>query len=474
MNHIRGWLVTAVSSALLAACSDYQQSTPQFEELPPPLTNVSRSLEAVLEQGTLAEACNEYAASPNDQHLKLKCGKYQFFYEGFDTLGVPVPIMRLLIEDFSEYVGPGFVGLGMYEDPYSEQRFPLGFGETQALSEDVNAVAYTCAACHFSQTDDGLYVVGLANHNLLYGDTLAYMTVAPAVATGVGIDSHPPESIARVSPAVEQALAEGRFNSIIDKLLSLRDIALDPVPFETEQLWMSWQPGVLDFFTFPFPEDGVHIPIRIPSLFDIPTRTETAQFNMRHALLTAAGGGGSLESFVRGFVLTSGGDLERWDAEARSPLVDYIYSLRAPQNRNPPDAAQAGRGRDLFERQGCLDCHDGKAYSGRELFSFAEIGTDDALRYFSDPELDGTFCCGIVPDADSELTQALKAPRLTGIWAHKRFLHNGSLSSLEELLCLNPRAAEDLRQGMSNRGHEYGCELSLADKQDLLAFLRSL
>ena len=75
----------------------------------------------------------------------------------------------------------------------------------------------------------------------------------------------------------------------------------------------------------------------------------------------------------------------------------------------------------------------------------------------------------------SEVTHGLKAPHLTGIWTHRLFLHNGSVTSLEELLCYNgPRPTPGTEQGMSNIGHEFGCELAIDEKDALLAFLRSL
>jgi len=52
-----------------------------------------------------------------------------------------------------------------------------------------------------------------------------------------------------------------------------------------------------------------------------------------------------------------------------------------------------------------------------------------------DPDLDGKPCCGLPPDPAQPLTHGIKSPRLTGSWAFTRFLHNGSVSSLEDLFC---------------------------------------
>ena len=138
------------------------------------------------------------------------------------------------------------------------------------------------------------------------------------------------------------------------------------------------------------------------------------------------------------------------------------------------DHSYVARGADVFTSAGCAGCHDGKSYGGSRIFSFEEIGTDATLKYFSDPDLDGKLCCDLQLYDASEVTHGLKAPHLTGIWTHRVFLHNGSVASLEELLCYDgPRPAPSTEQGMSNVGHEFGCELGVERKDALLAFLRS-
>lgn len=61
------------------------------------LTNVSSDLAAVLENGALAGACDAYAADPQDRRKRLLCGKWQFFYEGFGTAGVPTALVTWAI-----------------------------------------------------------------------------------------------------------------------------------------------------------------------------------------------------------------------------------------------------------------------------------------------------------------------------------------------------------------------------------------
>jgi hypothetical protein len=108
----------------------------------------------------------------------------------------------------------------------------------------------------------------------------------------------------------------------------------------------------------------------------------------------------------------------------------------------------------------------------RTLYDYADIGTDDQLKRWADPELDGTPCCGLTFENGDTLTHKLKSPRLAGLWAMTRFLHNGALDSLEQLLCLAPRP--DTREpAYGAQGHTYGCDAPEADRRDLVDYLKA-
>lgn len=477
MNRRSSYLVVLTTCLLLLACSDGNDHA----SAPSQLVNQSSDLAAVLEHGTLGDACPAYRAQPDNRELLLKCGKYMFFYEGFNTPGVPLPLLTTLINNLPEHVGPGFSKLGFIADPYSTEQLPLGFGKTFSYGS-VEARAFTCAACHFGQAEDGSYVVGLGNHRLDYGTTLLDMMIVPTVATGLeAADKYEAGVIARLQPTLDWIATHDKAPALLADMITIglgmsqSANPLSDIRPDTPRLWTLWQPGVLDFFTSPFPEDDFHIPIRIPSLWEIPTAQDVAELGLPHAMLSAAGGGDSLWSFMRGFIATSKGEVDDWDDDALRPIVEYIYSLQHPRNSATLPRELVARGADVFASAGCANCHNGKAYGGSRLFSFEEIGTDTTLRHFADPDLDGNLCCELQLLGASEVTHALKAPHLTGIWAHRVFLHNGSVASLEELLCYDgPRPAPSLEQGMRNSGHEFGCALATADKDALLAFLRSL
>src|SRR4051812_32774849 len=137
---------------------------------PPPtstLTDVSADLDAVLEHGALAGACDRYRAG--DATARLLCGKSMFFYESFGTGGVPTVLVQFLVDHFPDEIGPGFGKLGMIADPASSTHLPLGLAPTVRLGGTIDAVAFTCASCHFAQLPDGRYAVGAPNHGYEYG-----------------------------------------------------------------------------------------------------------------------------------------------------------------------------------------------------------------------------------------------------------------------------------------------------------------
>jgi mono/diheme cytochrome c family protein len=201
----------------------------------------------------------------------------------------------------------------------------------------------------------------------------------------------------------------------------------------------------------------------------MPTPEEAAAAGMQNEMLAWTGGAESLIAFLDGFVAIGDGSGTAWTHERLSPLQEFLLSLRAPANPTPPPSSLVERGRALFSTAGCLACHDGPRGMGRETYPYDEIGTDDAMRAWGDPELDGSYCCTF----DGVPTHELKSPRLVGLWAQGRFLHNGSVASVEELLCLAPRTPSSL-PAQGSAGHEFGCELSVDDRDALAAYLRSL
>lgn len=483
-------LVVAAAAALTAACdSNTPAGSAASPFAPQPdrsggLTNVSHDLDAILEHGRLEGACERYEASPDDESMRLKCGKYLFFYGTFGTLGAPQAFVDYLLEWFPDIVGSGFSERGMVPDPYSADGYPLGMHPTLPINGVVPALAFTCASCHFGRLPDGRYAVGYGNHAYDYGRQILELVLFPVAAIKGPFrdfgEQHHPDALKKVAPLLDRYDR----NPVMQAELALTVATVLPFAlgfelpsYDDEGFYARWKPGVQDFFIPPTAfNDEVHTLHKIHALWGMPDIAETADSGMVHGMLGWAGSVRTLEEFSEQFVMLGGGEPEEWPRERLQPLVDYIHSLRAPENPDPPPASRVARGERLFVQQACIDCHDGPRGSGRRVYDFSEVGTDDSLRLWADgPAGDGQPCCGIEESQEFQLTGGIKSPRLTGLWAMQIFLHNGSVDSLEDLFCLDVERPTIDEPIFSDGGHRFTCDgLNREEKLDLIAFLRTL
>jgi hypothetical protein len=468
-----------LSAALLPACGDNLSPARDGPFAPQPdtsegLTNVSADLDAVLENGALEGACERYRGGERDRRTKLLCGKSMFFDESFDTGGVPAALVDHLVADYPEQVGAGFERLGMVRDPRSEGGLPLGLAPTIPLGPEgeIPAYAFTCASCHFARLPDGRYAVGAPNHDYDYGGQILALAVYPLVAIGASDESdHAPEVIERIRGLLERhesdAGVRGRLLEAVLPLAAIDGSGLTP---DIERHYASWPTGTQDFIIPPLPlDDEIHIVSKIIDLWAIPSSAEIEAAAPPHAMLAWTGAARSLADFVAGFAVVGG--QEPWSSEELEPLVEYIESLRAPENPAPPDAARVRAGEQLFAARGCLACHDAPRGGGDRIFDLAEIGTDVAMARWLDADGDGEPCCGV--ELSAPLTGGIKSPRLTGMWAKRRFLHNGSLSSLEQLFCLDGPRPGIVEPPHADGGHEMTCDLARDEKLSLISYLLS-
>ena len=162
-------------------------------------------------------------------------------------------------------------------------------------------------------------------------------------------------------------------------------------------------------------------------------------------------------------------------------LAQYLYTLQPPANPHAADP-RIPAGQQIFAREGCATCHVPPLYTSNKL-TLAEgfaLPVDhpraaDVLRVSvgTDPGLALKTRKG---------TGFYKVPSLKGVWYRGRYLHDGAVTSLEEMFDA-ARLADDfvptgfIPPGQKTRavkGHEFGLRLTPAEKGELLAFLRSL
>lgn len=446
------------------------------------LQDTASDIEALLENGRLEGACERYHRAPEaaSPYLTKLCGKWMFFYEGFGLRGVPKPIVTFMIKNLPQTVGKGFEKYGMVADPHSPDHLPLGFGAGAPIN-GVETLSYTCASCHFGKTPDGRFSVGLANHDYDYGRQLIAMMLTPMAAALPSQTELSPEARAQIQPHLDELKASGAYASLLQSLLQLTPIltgggGVPTVGVALQRQYMSWKPGTQDFIIAPVgSDDRVHTVSKIQPLWNLYSAEEMLAKGGRGAMLGFTGATQSFDSFLQGFVALSAGDKTRYTPERLLPLKTYLMSLKAPAPAagQRQDPLLVATGRRIFGEHGCAACHNGPSHHGTRIFTFEEIGTDAALKRWGDPDLSGQTN---VPDVITEpLTHGIKAPRLVGMWAQKRFLHNGSVDSLEDLLCLDRARPTRTDEPHGDQGHMYGCaDLSAADKKALVAFLKSL
>ena len=167
----------------------------------------------------------------------------------------------------------------------------------------------------------------------------------------------------------------------------------------------------------------------------------------------------------------------RLSDEALYAIAMYIYSLEPPPNPNRFDATAAA-GQKIFTAN-CAGCHTPPLYTNNKL-TLAKGFQPDAANPDVMPVSVGTDPAGAM--LTRKATGYYKVPSLKGVWYRGRFLHDGSLSSLEEMF--DPaRLQPDFEPGGWNppgvkkravTGHEFGLKLSMQDRARLIAFLKTL
>jgi hypothetical protein len=171
----------------------------------------------------------------------------------------------------------------------------------------------------------------------------------------------------------------------------------------------------------------------------------------------------------------------RWPDEVLYALAQYILSLPPPPNPNRRDGL-AARGEKVFVGAGCGACHTPPLYTNNKLT--LALGFVPAANH---PMRSDIMNISVKTDPNLALktrkgTGLYKVPTLRGVWYRGLFGHDGSCTRLEEWF--DPARLRDDYvpsgfKGVGVRaravpGHEFGLELSPADKAALIAFLKTL
>ena len=168
------------------------------------------------------------------------------------------------------------------------------------------------------------------------------------------------------------------------------------------------------------------------------------------------------------------------DAELYA-LALFLYSLKPPPNPNHFNES-AARGKKVFEREGCGGCHTPPLYTNNMLTpapGFKVPGEDKHKYRILDVSV-GTD--PFLATKTRRGTGYYKVPSLKGVWYRGPFEHNGSVATLEDWFDPRRLSGDYVPTGYRGygvstravRGHEFGLKLSVEDKRDLIAFLKTL
>jgi hypothetical protein len=173
--------------------------------------------------------------------------------------------------------------------------------------------------------------------------------------------------------------------------------------------------------------------------------------------------------------------LVRYSDEQLYALALYLYSLKPPPNPNKFDGL-AARGKKVFEREGCAQCHTPPLYTNNKLTPAEGFKVPDEHRKLFDIL---PFSVGTDPNLAMSTrrgTGYYKVPSLKGVWYRGPFEHNGSVATLEDWFDARRLSPDYVPTGFRGaevksravKGHQFGLNLSEKDRTALIAFLKTL
>jgi hypothetical protein len=440
--------------------------------------------------------------------------------------GIPYWIWRALPELFQDRLPDGGIGWKSVGFVFEKgKELPVGMSQRRYLGFDL--VWLNCAFCHAGtvretpQSEPQVYAAMPANTF----DFRAFMRFLFAA----GEDRRfTPRDILRQIKIIRQR--EGlddlplidrlvlRFYGIYymrERILTLRD-RLNFIAQQPE-----WGPGRVDTFNplkayFNFPVDRLAPEERVGTT-DFPSIWNQGQREDLKMNLHWDGNNVSLEERNRSAAMGTGITPPTGDRRSLKRVADWLRSLAAPPYPFAIDKELAAQGAPLYKKY-CAECHgaDGKDFRSEQVgkvVPIEKIGTDrrrlDSYTYQVAVNQNMIFA-GYDDERFSHFRKTFgyaNSP-LDGIWLRAPYLHNGSVPTLRELLEPSDRRPtkfyrgydvydqkkvgfvsdvaeqqgrkyflyDTAEAGNSNQGHEgrrYGTELSNAEKEALVEYLKT-
>jgi len=168
----------------------------------------------------------------------------------------------------------------------------------------------------------------------------------------------------------------------------------------------------------------------------------------------------------------------RFSDEQLYALALYIYSLKPPPNPNPFND-EARRGQQIFQQQGCVNCHTPPLYTNNKLTPAEGFKVPDEMQRTGDVLKVSVKTDPTLAMQTRRGTGFYKVPSLRGVWYRNAFSHSGQAETLEEWFNADRLQDDYVPKGFHLspgpiKGHEFGLKLSPDDKKALIAFLKTL
>jgi mono/diheme cytochrome c family protein len=425
------------------------------------------------------------------------------------TVGVPYWLWKVLPEVFADKLpnraGNGWERIGFtYDNPKGD--LPMGASQS---NDWVPRVGLNCATCHAGAYREApgaapKIVLGMPAHQM---DLQAYARFLSACA------NDPRFTADTLVAAMQKHPGFGFFDGITYRLFAITATRKGILERDPRIAWFDKRPpqgpGRVDTFN---PYKAM---FAAETHFDSDTTVGTAdlpslwnQRSRRGLWLHWDGNNDSVDERNKSAAIGAGATPDSIDLAALDRIANWILDLKPPPYpANRINTALANTGRALYQ-QHCASCHDiGQPKVGQTI-DIAEIGTDpERLNSFT-PEtakVMNTIGTG-KPWRFSHFrkTNGYAGMPLDGIWLRAPYLHNGSVPTLRALLLLDPRPTTFYRaydvydfqnvgfvssgpeaekggvlfktsdRGNGNGGHTYGQQLSVADREALLEFLKTM
>jgi hypothetical protein len=341
--------------------------------------------------------------------------------------------------------------------------------------------SFSCATCHTKVMPDGELIKG-AQGNYPFGRDL------PMV---LAYSPHPDKTEGTI-PAFTKFLLPSLFSA-------------PWIKNESQDIWSHFEKeynkSVIPDFEAAMPGvmhrhgSNVGHPTSIPDLFDLKDRKyfdRTGLLQHRDItdlmLYAALNQGLDFYNDYGGFVPRprpehpEKSSIERYSDPQLYALAKYIYSLRSPANPNPGSPELIKKGKDVFTREGCIDCHTPPLYTNNKLTPAKgfNVPAEHFKRYdIYDESLETDPGLALYTRRG---TGYYKVPSLRGAWNRTAFLHSGYFAALEDMFDQKRLQGDYVPTGykpssvstMAITGHKYGLDLNNDDKKALIAFVKSL